>query len=186
MDTATAVHHLKLLANESRLKILGLLGQRERSVGELAEILELREPTISHHLAKLLEAGLVSMRRDGTVHFYRLETSKLEGLGRELFTSNQVSSVGLEEGDAWERKILRTYLDGERLTKIPSTRKKRDVVLRWLAGQFDEDRRYAEREVNDIIGRHHADFATLRRELIMNRLMEREAGVYWLTDRSGG
>ena len=184
MDTAAAVRHLKLLANESRLKILGLLGQRERSVGELAEILELREPTISHHLAKLLDAGLVSMRRDGTVHFYRLEASTLEGLSRELFTSDQVASVGLEDGDAWERKVLRTYLDGERLTKIPSTRKKRDVILRWLAKQFEHGRDYPEKKVNAVIERHHPDFATLRRELVMSRLMERDRGVYRRSDPS--
>lgn len=185
MDTATAVRHLKLLANESRLKILGLLGQRERSVGELADILDLREPTISHHLAKLLEAGLVAMRREGTVHFYRLEASMLEELSRDLFTSDRVVSVGLEEGDEWERKVLRTYFDGDRLTKIPGTRKKRDVVLRWLATRFEADRRYAEREVNEIIERYHPDFATLRRELIMSRLMERAGGEYWRTGAAG-
>lgn len=38
---------------------------------------------------------------------------------------------------------------------------------------------YTEREVNDIIGRHHPDFATLRRELIGARHMQRENVVYW-------
>lgn len=180
MDIDSALQHLKLLANETRLRLLGLLAQRERSVGELAEIVALKEPTISHHLAKLLEVGLVEMRPEGTVHFYRLNRDALQRLSRELFTPERVVSLaGHTEGDAWERKVLTTYLQGERLSKIPDSRKKRDVVLRWLATQFEDGRRYVESEVNQVIQRHHPDFATLRRELIGARLMQRENGVYW-------
>ena len=75
--------------------------------------------------------------------------------------------------------MLRSYVVKSRLTKIPDVRKKRDVVLRWLVGHFEEDRRYSEREVNEIIGHVHADFATLRRELIGAKLMQREEGIYW-------
>jgi hypothetical protein len=180
MDIENALQYLKLLANETRLRLLGLLAQRERSVGELAEILSVKEPTMSHHLAKLAEAGLVRTRPEGTVRYYRLDGEALQRLSRELFMPGQVESLaGHEESDAWERKVLRTYLDGERLTKIPDTRKKRDVILRWLVTRFEEGRRYTEREVNQVVQRHHPDSATLRRELVGARLMEREEGVYW-------
>lgn len=178
-DVRSALTYLKLLANESRLKLLGLLADRERSVGELAEILGLREPTVSHHLARLSRGGLVSMRPEGTVHFYRLERAALQRLGRDLFTAERIVSFAAhDDATAWERKVLDTYFEGERLTKIPDTRKKRDVVLRWLATRFEPGRRYDEREVNEVIGRHHPDFATLRRELVGAKLMERERGVY--------
>jgi DNA-binding transcriptional ArsR family regulator len=177
--------HLKLLANETRLRLLGLLADRERSVGELAEIVELKEPTISHHLAKLLEAGLVRMRPEGTTHFYRLDSEVLQRLSRELFSPEKVIGLaGQEEASAWERKVLTTYLQDGRLSKIPDTRKKRDVILRWLVTQFEPGRHYPEREVNEIIQRHHPDSATLRRELIGARLMQRESGVYWRTDEA--
>jgi hypothetical protein len=180
MDIQSAVGYLKVLANETRLKLVGLLATRERSVGELAEILGLKEPTISHHLAKLSAAGLVGMRAAGTVHFYRLDGEALQRLSQELFATEQVVSLaGQSDADAWERKVLRTFLKGGRLDKIPDTRKKRDVILRWLVSRFDEGRRYPEREVNEIIQRHHPDSATLRRELIGAGLMQREAGVYW-------
>ncbi|HYH78282.1 MAG TPA: metalloregulator ArsR/SmtB family transcription factor [Longimicrobium sp.] len=181
-DIQRMVAHLKLLANEPRLKLLGLVTAQERSVGELAEIMELKEPTVSHHLSRLSEAGLVTMRREGNVHFYALDADRLRQLSRDLFTPEKVTRLA-EQADtgAWERKVLRTYLDGERLTKIPDVRKKRDVVLAWLADRFEHGRRYPEREVNEIIGRHHPDFATLRRELIGARLMEREGGIYWRT-----
>jgi hypothetical protein len=182
MDIQSALQYLKLLANETRLKLLGLLAHRERSVGEVAEILALKEPTISHHLAKLSELGLVEMRPEGTVHFYRLNGEALQRLSRELFTPEQVVSLAGQtdvEADAWERRVLRTYLEEGRLNKIPDTRKKRDVVLRWLVTQFEEGRRYTEREVNQVIQQYHPDSATLRRELVGARLMQRESGIYW-------
>ena len=181
-DVATIVEQLKVLANEQRLKMLGLLAARERSVGELAEITGLKEPTVSHHLARLSGASLVRMRREGNVHLYALNEERLRELSRDLFTTEKVASIA-EQSDAgaWERKVLRTYLDGERLTKIPDVRNKRDVILAWLVQDFEPGRRYAEREVNEIIGRRHPDFATLRRELVGARLMERESGVYWRT-----
>lgn len=180
MEIATAVEYLKLLANETRLTMLGILASRERSVGELAEIVGLKEPTISHHLARLSEAGLVRMRADGNTHFYRLAGETLQQLSRDLFTPERmVSLAGHDAADAWDRKVLGTFLDGERLTKIPDIRKKREVVLRWLADRFEHGRRYPEPELNEIIKRHHPNTATLRREMVGARLMQRDNGVYW-------
>ena len=58
----------KALANESRLKIVGILANREATVGDLADLLDLRAPTVSHHLAVLKELGLVRMRAEGNAH----------------------------------------------------------------------------------------------------------------------
>jgi hypothetical protein len=175
--------YLKLLADETRLRLLGLIATRERSVGELAEILVLKEPTISHHLSRLTRGGLVSMRREGTLHFYRLNGETLQQIGRDLFTAEGVASfAGEDAADAWEARVLRTFLVDGRLTKIPDTRKKRDVILRWLATRFEQGRRYPEREVNEVIQRIHPDSATLRRELVGLGVMRREGGVYWRVD----
>ena len=176
----TLLEYLKVLAHESRLKMLGLLAGREYSVGELAELLDLKEPTVSHHLAKLQELDLVQMRAEGTTHRYRLKKETLQHLNRDLFTPEQVASIADNViGEPWERKVLQTYLIGNQLTKIPDTRKKRDVILNWLVTQFEEGVRYPEAEVNAIIKRYHPDTATLRRELIGNKLMQRENGIYW-------
>ncbi|HEX3408506.1 MAG TPA: metalloregulator ArsR/SmtB family transcription factor, partial [Caulobacteraceae bacterium] len=66
-DLATLLAFFKAMANESRLRIVGLLAERERSVQELAVLLELKEPTVSHHLAALKACGLVSARAEGVV-----------------------------------------------------------------------------------------------------------------------
>ena len=176
----TLLRFLKAVAHESRLKLLGLLAGKERSVGELAELLALKEPTVSHHLAKLHELDLVEMRAEGTAHLYRLNTAALQRLNRELLTPAQVASLAdTVEAESWERKVLKTYFEDGRLTKIPDTRKKRDVILRWLAEQFEYGVRYPEAQINAIIKRYHPDSATLRRELVGSKLMQRENGVYW-------
>jgi hypothetical protein len=87
-----------------------------------------------------------------------------------------IKNVKLE---ASEEKVLKSYLDGISLIKIPASRKKRLVVLRWLVRKFELEVTYTERQINEILGRHHSDYATLRRELIGYQLMERENGFYW-------
>ncbi len=179
-DFTLLLQFLKALAHESRLKLLGLLADHEYSVGELAELLDLKEPTVSHHLAKLLDLDLVQMRAEGTSHRYCLKQETLKRINRELFTPEQVATIAENVvSDAWERKVLQTYLIDNQLTKIPETRKKRDVILNWLVTHFETGRRYPEAQVNTIIKQYHPDTATLRRELIGNKLMQRENGVYW-------
>jgi len=181
-DFQRLLQFLKVLADESRLKLVGLLASRALSVGELAEQLNLKEPTVSHHLARLQRLGLVSMQAEGTTHRYQLEKEALHRLSKDLFTVEQVASIADNvEGERWERKVLKTYFEGDRLTQIPSMRKKRNVILNWLVSQFEPGVRYPEAKINEVIKRHHADTATLRREMIMTGLMERKDGVYWRT-----
>lgn len=63
---------LKALAHETRLLLLCLLAERERSVTELENLLSLRQPTVSQQLARLRLDGLVTTRRDGKTIYYRL------------------------------------------------------------------------------------------------------------------
>ncbi len=80
-------------------------------------------------------------------------------------------------------RVLANFLVGERLKQIPARRKKLLVVLEWLARGFHPGARYAEREVNEQLLRHHPDYATLRRMLVDYGYLERDHGVYW---RRGG
>ena len=63
---------LKALSHESRLLVLCLLAEKERSVGELEQILSLRQPTVSQQLARLRLDGLVDTRRDGKTIYYSI------------------------------------------------------------------------------------------------------------------
>jgi DNA-binding transcriptional ArsR family regulator len=183
-DLATLLAFFKAMANESRLRIVGLLAERERSVQELAALLDLKEPTVSHHLASLKALGLVGARAEGVVRWHSLRIETLTELNRSLLDPQGGVALAHETGpaeDAWETKVLASYVDADgKLAAIPASRRKRLIVLKWLARQFREGRRYREAEVNEILQRRHWDCATLRRELVGYGMMGREAGVYWL------
>ncbi|MFZ5904774.1 MAG: metalloregulator ArsR/SmtB family transcription factor [Chloroflexota bacterium] len=177
------VAFFKALADPNRLKIVGLLAQRPYSVEELAALLDLKASTVSHHLAKLSEAGLVSARTLSYYNVYQLERSALEAKSRSLFSSDDLAAAVADvDLDAYDQKVLSDYCrrDGS-LKTIPAQRKKLEAVLRYVVQAFKVGKRYSEKQVNEILSGYHADTATLRRELVGYGLMRREGGggEYW-------
>lgn len=65
---------LKSIANNHRLMILCRLHGGEKSVGQLAELIGLRDSTVSQHLALLRREGIIAGRRDGQTIWYRVES----------------------------------------------------------------------------------------------------------------
>jgi predicted transcriptional regulator len=188
MDTQERFDELlaffKALADANRLKIVGLLAQGEHSVEELAAMLSLGASTVSHHLARLSEAGLVSARPDSYYNVYRLETGTLETMSQRLLSQEQISAVAVDvDLKAYDRKVVENYSgpDG-RLKQLPSQRKKLDAVLRYVVRDFEKGRTYSEREVNDILRRYNDDTARLRRELFEQGYIDRDRSgrEYWL------
>jgi DNA-binding transcriptional ArsR family regulator len=184
----TLLQFFKVLADESRLKIVGILANQECSVEELAALMQLKEPTVSHHLAKLKEVNLVTMRPDGNSRLYQLDNQALEDISKEIFTLEKIASL-IEHIDtkAWESKVLNNYLESDpnslegvqHLKEIPANRKKRLVILKWLASKFDPGVEYSEEMVHEIISRYHPDYVTLQRELMSNKFIHRDDRLYW-------
>lgn len=179
----TLLRYLKALADESRLRILGILADGERSVDNLAAILKLRAPTVSHHLALLRAVDLVEARAAGTTRYYRLRAQGLSAINRAFSAPERLAAFASDEdASAWEQKALRDFFEGERLKEIPASRKKREVILRWLAKRFVVWHGYSEAEINEELQRYHPDSATLRREMIGLGLLNRKNGYYWRTE----
>jgi biotin operon repressor len=177
------VTFFKALADTNRLKIVGLLAEKAYSVEELAALLGLKPPTVSHHLAKLVEAGLVKSRAESYYNLYQLDQAALDAKTHSMFSQQELSSVAAEvDADAYDKKVIKDYTrrDGS-LKTLPSQRKKLEAILRYVVQAFDVDKRYSEKQVNEILSRYHADTATLRRELVGFGLMKREGGggEYW-------
>jgi biotin operon repressor len=172
----------KALADANRLKIIGLLAQRPYSGEELAALLGLKASTVSHHLSRLAGVGLVSARAEGYYSIYRLDESALQKT-RLLFSRVDLVSVAAGvDVDAYDRKVIGDFTrpDGS-LREIPAQRKKLEAILRYVVRDFEPGRHYPEKQVNKILSRFHADTASLRRELVGSKLMEREGGggEYW-------
>lgn len=196
IDQRWMLFQLKALADETRLTMLGLLAEREHNVGELAERLNLTEPTVSHHLSKLREAALVTLRTEGNQRFYRVNLSTLADFKRaaqeienlpqpEERTSDNtwIDALPDDFGDE-DRAMLREMTHNGKLKQIPSKQIKLLLVLRWLTLKFEAERLYTEKEVNEIIKTvYPEDYATLRRDLVDFGFLRRErgGGSYWLT-----
>jgi ArsR family transcriptional regulator, virulence genes transcriptional regulator len=87
---------LKALANPHRLLILCHLAEGEMSVGELEQLLKLRQPTLSQQLARLREDALVDTRRAGKMIYYRLASNdarRIIGLLYELFCATDLKPL---------------------------------------------------------------------------------------------
>lgn len=180
------VTFFKALADSNRLKIVGLLAEKAYSVEELAALLQLKPSTVSHHLSKLSEAGLVQSRAESYYSVYQLDRQTLEEKQRTMFSQAELSTVAAEvDADAYDNKVIRDYSrrDGS-LKTLPSQRKKLEAILRHVVKSFDAGKRYSEKSVNEILSKFHEDTATLRRELVGAGLMQREGGggEYWRTE----
>jgi predicted transcriptional regulator len=181
---ASLLGFFKALADENRLKIVGLLAQQPYSVEKLAEALGLGVSTTSHHLASLAKAGLVRAQVDGHFYIYSLQTETLKSMSRTLLQDENLPklSEGLGE-DAFTDKVLRNFVDEEGcITAFPAQEKKFVVLLRYVLKSFEPGRRYPEKEVNEILKKFNEDSATLRRGMIEFKLMTREGGggEYWI------
>lgn len=177
------VTFFKALSDGSRLKIIGLLAQQPYSVEELAALLDLKASTVSHHLAKLAQVGLVSAKTESYYNVYQLDEKALETKSRSIFSQeNLAASVADVDADAYDNKVIKDFIrkDGS-LKTIPAQRKKLEAILRYVVKAFDVNKRYSEKKVNEILSSYHEDTASLRRELVGYGLMKREGGggEYW-------
>ena len=174
---------LKAFVDPVRLRLLGALSERPATADDLATRLGLPRARLERNLAMLARGGLLRTSEEGR---YELDLARVNGLGRLLDslepTAREEASLTGPDGrplPAEDAKILRGYLDGDRLREIPAQQRKRLVVLRYLRDRcFTEDRLYPEKEVNQRLGLFHRDVASLRRYLVDSGLMIRAAGEY--------
>ncbi len=93
-----AAELLKALANRHRLLIICQLIEGERSVGELAEFLGIRDSTVSQHLALLRKDGLVTARREGQTIWYSIGSAPARAVLETLYDIYCAPSVRKKVG----------------------------------------------------------------------------------------
>ena len=82
-----------------------------------------------------------------------------------------------------DQDVVDRFVQDGRLVIMPTKRSKRLLVLDHIAQSFEPGRTYPEAEVNEVLRGFHEDVAALRRYLVDEGFLSREAGVYW---RTGG
>jgi hypothetical protein len=174
IDAATIVG---LLADPTRLRVVAALALGAGTLEEVADVAGLPLKDVALAARRLSRAGLVD--RDG--HALALHTERF-GAAAQAAAEAAPAPEPLSDDPA-EDAVLSAFVRDGRLASIPAQRSKRLVVLHHLVRVFEPGVRYPEREVNALLAVWHADVAALRRYLVDEGLLTREAGVYW---RSGG
>lgn len=194
LDKLVTFH--KALADPTRIRILAILANGPLHGQALAGKMGVTPPTITHHMAKLREAGAVYERRDkNTIYFYLheanmkrqsqailavLEKAK-DAQGEDWIEEAPDADQGRENMAAEQLQVIRNFMTSDgKLKQIPVQRKKKLIVLEHMVRGLERGRKYQEKEINAYIKTFHEDFATIRREFVMNHYMYREDGIYEL------
>ncbi|MFF0828264.1 metalloregulator ArsR/SmtB family transcription factor [Brevibacillus sp. NPDC003359] len=196
MQLDQLVAFYKALGDPTRVRILAILANGPLHGQALAGKLGVTPPTITHHMAKLREAGVVYERRDkNTIYFYVHEANvkrqsqaivnvmekAKDSPAEDIFTQDNLHVQRRHQMAAEKTQVIRSFItpDGK-LKQIPSQRKKKLIVFEHMVRGLEKSRKYKEQEINEYIRQFHEDYATIRREFIMNHYMYREEGIYEL------
>ena len=180
MTETDAIRLFKCLSDKSRLQILKSLAIEDMYVERLAERLDITAPTVSFHLKKLADAGAVVSYKSQYYTMYSLKKDIFETSILEILQEKSDEAEVQARRDAeYRQKVIDIFFEYGKLKAIPAQQKKKRIILEVIAKTFEYDRIYSEREVNIIIADFHDDFCTIRRDMISEHLLERDAKGYW-------
>lgn len=168
---------LKLIADDTRLKIINILMATDASAAEIASDLSLTVATILYHFKKLESAGMVK-------HYYShgdiLYSLNPDFLRVSLESAIKEDTKNIKSDLVRRKQIASRFFKDGRLIQLPAQREKREIVLREIAKRFSYGYRYHESTVDSIIREYHPDYCTIRREMISFGIMARNKERYWL------
>lgn len=169
----------KCLSDNSRLRIINDLMIEPMYVELLSERLGLSTSTISFHLKKLMDANIVSSKKEQYYTMYRLNEDIFKVNLEDLIKDSKNEEEILNQREEKYRKgVIESFFKYNKLKNIPVQKKKKQIVLEKIVEIFEWNRTYTEKEVNLLIADFHDDFCTIRRDLIGFNLMERKDGIY--------
>jgi biotin operon repressor len=174
----------KTMGDPTRIRIVAILAKGPLHGQAIAGKLGLSAPTITHHLKKLRDIHVVYDRRvKNTIYFYLNEslinqqakvfTELLEKKGKEL---DEMVESSIER----QKIIENFFMKNGKIKNIPAQRKKKLIVFEHMIQGLKIGEKYEEKQLNEYIKQFHDDYATIRREFIINHYMFRENGIYEL------
>jgi hypothetical protein len=170
-----------LLADDDRRAVAAALILGAAGLADVTRATGLDPARAAKALGRLVDGGLVERGADGSVVLLGRAFALAARAAAAARPAPELEDVAGMPAEA--AKVLRTFVRDGRLTRIPTTRSKRLVVLDRLAQEFEPGERYSERSVNLVLADWHPDTASLRRYLVDEGFLTREGGEYW---RIGG
>ncbi|WP_160680156.1 metalloregulator ArsR/SmtB family transcription factor [Clostridium sp. C8-1-8] len=179
MEKFDSISLFKCLSDKSRLLIINNLIKEPMYVELLAERLALAPSTVSFHLKKLEDAGIVTSKKEQYYVMYSINYEILNLSLKDLIKTD-ISDKTLEKQreEDYRKKVIESFFEYGTLKSIPVQQKKRRIILEELLKSFVDGKEYTEREVNIIIADFNEDFCTIRRAMVSENLLERNNGIY--------
>ena len=179
MTQEDALKIFKCLSDMSRLRIVQSLLSGDMYTELLAERLELTPSTVSFHMKKLEDAGIVSSRREQYYTVYSLNRDMLGKTISEVASSlPEQADEQQKREDEYRQKVIRSFFEYGRLRSIPVQRKKKLICYEQIAARFEPGKVYCEKELNEIIADVHEDYCTIRRDMISEGILRRDGSQY--------
>lgn len=181
MQLSRLVNFHKTLGDPTRIRILALLRHGPLHGQAIAGKLGLKPPTITHHMAKLRDIGLIKEKREKNTIYFSLNLKKLEGSATAILNLVTDRPYEITTNELERTQVLKNFFTFEgKIKTIPAQRKKKIIVLEHIVKGLKIGETYEEKELNQYLEQFHEDYATLRRELVMNHFMYREKNKYEL------
>jgi hypothetical protein len=158
-----------LLGDDDRLRVVAAIALGARTIDDVAKTGDLEPQEVRRALPRLISAGVVE-EQDGL----RVDTAAFREAARERPPRRRELPGATPE----QARVLRNFVEEGRLRALPVRAGQRRVVLEYLAERFQEGVEYPEPDVNELLGRFHDDYASLRRHLVDDGLLTRSAGHY--------
>ncbi len=179
MTRENALKIFKSLSDMSRLRIVQALTEGEMYTELLAERLGLTPSTVSFHMKKLEDAGIVISRKEQYYTVYSLNRDVLE---TSLFDAAAAEPEQVDEQQRREKeyrqKVIDSFFEYGKLKTIPVQRKKKLICYEVIAENFVPGKVYSEKELNGIIAPIHEDYCTIRRDMISEGILSRNGSEY--------
>ena len=179
MTEKQAIDLFKCLADKSRIQILKSLIEEDMYVERLAERLGLTPATVSFHLKKLVDVGAVTSRKEQYYTVYSINHDAFNvSILDILKEQSEEIDIQKERDAAYRKKVIDSFFEYGKLKSIPAQQKKERIVLEEIAKAFEFGKVYSEREVNIIIADFHDDFCTIRRDMVAEKILDRDKTGY--------
>jgi DNA-binding transcriptional ArsR family regulator len=171
---------LKAVADTQRRQILGLLAQADQDVGDLSRRCGLGQPTISHHLRVLREAGLAGMRREGRHHDYFLLAAGVAEIQQWLTQLRLQRSQPEWNREAYREQVLRAFLEDP--GRLPGHPRRRQIVLEWFHSLLERGQLLTLEQVEHAWARHCPRWREVLDELLESGRLLRQGDYILLSD----
>ena len=179
MTQETALKIFKSLADTSRLRIVQSLTKGEMYTELLAERLGITPSTVSFHMKKLEEAGIVVSRKEQYYTVYSLNRALLGSSLSDLAAAEpeQIDEQQKREAE-YRQKVIDSFFEYGKLKAIPVQRKKKLICYEVISEKLIPGKVYSEKELNDVISQIHEDYCTIRRDMIGEGILSRDGSEY--------